>query len=570
MKPQPSVIPEPQSRKIRIIAQDPSIRRGGRILTALVPVPVENLEPGPRGYRVHVIDYDSSTETLYKPYKLDPAEGDPFKKASNAELLANPGFHAQNVYAIVMRTLGAFEFALGRRVSWAFDSHQLQVAPHAFAVANAFYSRRDQALLFGYVGGAKDRAFTCLSHDVVAHETTHALLDGLRERYMAPSSKDQFAFHEGFADVVALLSVFALEAVVDALLDNAPADEKKDGTIAVEKTTAKALEESDLFGLGEEFGQVTNSRGNALRRSVTIEPGEDILDREEYKEPHRRGEIFVAAMMRSFSHVWHERISQLGEVAPGKLNRRRVVEDGAKAARHLMTMAIRALDYCPPTALTFHQYLTALIAADEDLQPDDSTYGYREIVKAQFAAYGIKCNYDNSRWRVGAKEQQKLVYSRTHFESMQRDPDEVFRFAWENRGSLRLNSQAYTKVFSVRPCIRQSSDGFMLRETVAEYVQILNVTYGEVAKAIEREVDEKAEDETLRLFGGGTLIFDEYGRLKYHAQNPIPDLKRDQERLAELWDWGLFEKAGVSALSQLHLTRATALPSVASKEETEW
>src|SRR5918993_1424458 len=58
----------------------------------------------------------------------------------NRALLEDPRFHAQNVYAIIMRTLARFEFALGRRVGWSFLGHQLQVAPHAFADANAFYS----------------------------------------------------------------------------------------------------------------------------------------------------------------------------------------------------------------------------------------------------------------------------------------------------------------------------------------------------------------------------------------------------------------------------------------------
>jgi hypothetical protein len=58
---------------------------------------------------------------------------------------------------------------------------------YALRMANAYYSRNKGALLFGYFPGTEDRrsgqfpggiVFTCRSHDVVAYETTHALLDG--------------------------------------------------------------------------------------------------------------------------------------------------------------------------------------------------------------------------------------------------------------------------------------------------------------------------------------------------------------------------------------------------------
>ncbi|MGH9949224.1 MAG: hypothetical protein ACRD6X_18795, partial [Pyrinomonadaceae bacterium] len=169
----------------------------GQVLTTELDIPAEELSPGPCGYRVHVVDYDSSTDTLYSPVRYEkPVDGcyiDPFKDTVNRgranDLLDEPAFHAQNVYAIIMRTLARFEFALGRRMSWGFSGHQLYVATHAFADANAFYSEEDQALAFGYFfvpgTGKRTPIFTCLSYDVVAHETTHAILDGLRERYTA-------------------------------------------------------------------------------------------------------------------------------------------------------------------------------------------------------------------------------------------------------------------------------------------------------------------------------------------------------------------------------------------------
>ena len=63
----------PNSRVVTIIAQDPSVRVRGKILTADVEIPAEELLPGPRGYRVSVIDYDSSTGVLYQPAILRAA-----------------------------------------------------------------------------------------------------------------------------------------------------------------------------------------------------------------------------------------------------------------------------------------------------------------------------------------------------------------------------------------------------------------------------------------------------------------------------------------------------------------
>ena len=58
---------------------------------------------------------------------------------------------------------------------------------------------------------------------------------------------------------------------------------------------------------------------------------------------------------------------------------------------------------------------------------------------------------------------------------MLRDREEVFRFIWENRLELKIRDDSYIEVQSVRPCIRIGPDGFVLHETVAEYIQILTL-----------------------------------------------------------------------------------------------
>lgn len=588
-----SSTPRPRTRRLTVIAQDPGVMLGGKILTTEVEVPAEEFAPGPRGYRVRVIDYDTSTGTLYQPLQYEPLRDgaylDPFKEAAeqddNSALLSDPQFHQQNVYAVVMRTLARFEFALGRRVAWGFPGHQLNVAPHAFAEANAFYSERDQALVFGYFRGASGQiVFSCLSHDVVAHETTHALLDGLRARYTDPSSPEQAGFHEGFADVVALLSVFALRDVVSLLLSSRHVKEGRgaEDLINPSELTPEVLRQSVLLGLADQMGSemsgVRGDRARALRRSVALSPlgPKDRVgkyaDAPEFQEPHRRGEILVAAMLNAFIEVWVARIERMkhGRAEGSLLDLQSVVKEGAATADQLLTMAIRALDYAPPTDLQFCDYLSALLTADKEIVPDDSKYGYRAILLKNFANYGLRppaSAAPDGTWRVFDGE---VVYDRSHFESMLRDPDEVFRFIWENRLELDLDERAYTKVISVRPCLRVGPDGFTLRETVSEYIQMVTLRAEELQQydppiSIPEGMSEELE---VTLYGGGALVFDEYGRLKYHVNNRINNVGRQNPRLDYLWRYGYFDDKAETenVFARMHLQRALNLPSTSAEE----
>jgi len=567
-------MPQPRTRKITIIAQDPSVKvkngRGKRILTAQVDVAAEDLAPGPSGHRVQIIDYDSSNNTLYKPAKI--TDGDLYERASDSKLLSDPGFHAQNVYAIVMRTLARFELALGRRVSWGFDGHQIKVAPHAFADANAFYSEQDRALMFGYFQGEESMVFACLSHDVIAHEATHALVDGLRQRYTDPSSPEQAAFHEGFSDVVALLSIFALPAIVETIIDMGATNKKNaPEMINASSLTKEKLRGSALFGLADEMGQeLSGIRGNPLRRSAELPPSKTYIDSPEFMEPHKRGEIFVAAMMNAFIEVWVNRLKGLGQQSRGGLDRKRVVEEGANIAEYLLTMSIRALDYSPPVDLQFCDFLSALLTADREMRPDDSRYNFRRTLLKSFESYGLPPASNPKSTSAGGERglwdppRVSLTYDRIHFEPMQRDPDEVFRFIWENRKALELFEDAYSHVLSVRPCLRIGPDGFALRETVGEYMQMITLTASELKPLGIKAPPDMPPETEITLYGGGALVFDEYGRLKFHIYNRILNADRQTRRLKYLWDFGYFQRGSSQfrRFSNLHRQRAMNLPTV--------
>jgi len=365
-----------EKREFEIIAQDPSMRNDrGRVLTARIHLPMEELARGPMGYALQVVDYDASTGTMYQ---LSDPTGPVAAPTSMKALLSDPGFHAMNVYAVAMRTLLRFEFALGRRVGWGIHGHQLKVVPHAFEEANAFYSPDLEALLFGYTRG-KPPTFLCLSHDVIAHETAHAALDGLRDKFMAPSSPDQAALHEAFADIVALLSVFALPEVLQQLVRPLQGDKTPDGFVRKSALSWGALEATALFGLADGMRtEAADVRVNALRRSILIEPDADILDQDEFKEEHRRGEVLVGAVMRTLLSAWEARIQSLGGPgADGLVDLALVAEQGADIADLLLTMAIRAIDYTPPIHIDFADYLSAMLTADAEVRSDDSRYDLR-------------------------------------------------------------------------------------------------------------------------------------------------------------------------------------------------
>lgn len=565
-------------RRLRIIAQDPSVRQlrgrnSGSILTAHVQIPAEDLRAGPWGYRVQVIDYDASSQIAFKPFdSLSATTPDRYHDVSDARILKDPRFHCQNVYALVMHTLARFEHALGRRLRWGFGSHHLIVLPHAFRGANAYYSPRDHALLFGYFAGAAERTiYTCLSHDVIVHETTHALLHGLRERFNDPSSPDQAAFHEGFADVVALLSVFSLHEVAAVILNHtspvASPNAEDSGLISDKAVSVKALRSSGLLGLAEELGrELAGVRGNALRRSVELSPSPTYYkDVPEFRQPHRRGEIFVAAVMNTFVEIWAGRIENLREVRPGFISRDHVINEGAEIAEILLTAVIRAVDYTPQIHIEFGDFLSAVLTSDREARPRDEKYHLRVHMRRTFANYGIlpASNLVEGEWEPAPSG---LSYRNIHLDSMRSAPDEVFRFIWQNAEALNVNKEAYSRVLSVRPTRRVSQDGFMLEETVAEHHQTIILKARELKRLEIKKPIGMPSDFEVRLRGGGTLIFDEFGRLKYHIHNDIVDAKRQSRRLKDLWALGIFD-ARSRDFSQIHRSRAIKLSHDTREEE---
>jgi hypothetical protein len=351
--------------------------------------------------------------------------------------------------------------------------------------------------------------------------------------------------------------------------------------------TVEQIKAGVLLGLAEELGEeLSHVHGAALRRSVQIQPDPNILNSPMYQEAHARGEVLVAASLYAFVEVYRDRLRTLGRDLDGKLPVTRVIEEGTLVADHMLSVAIRGIDYAPPVDVTFGDFLSAMVTADREVHPDDSFYNVRKHLIESFAKFGIEpassSEGEAGLWR---RPPDDLNYSLTHFDAMQRDPDEVFRFVWENRFKLGLCEEAFTRVASVRPSMRVARDGFVLRETVAEYIQILDLKARDLV-TLQLPADGKQKPRSagirapkgleewrhIRMYGGGVLIFDEYGRLKHHIHNSVLNKKNQNRRLQYLFDAGLLTKPRTGPNRSFAVThtagRQLALP--ARKEPKAW
>ena len=259
--------------------------------------------------------------------------------------------------------------------------------------------------------------------------------------------------------------------VEELLASGAEQEDIESGNVSSELVSIEALRHSLLLGLAEQLGDEINTvRGQPLRQSLLIKPSPKYLKDSSFEEPHRRGEILVAAVLNAFVHMFDARVKSLDPTNQGQYNLSRVVEEAAKASQHLMTIVIRALDYCMPVHLTFSDYLSALMTSDAEIVGDDTAYHYRAHLLRSFAAFGIvPASTENSAieggW-IGCFElAMGLNYSRTHFGSFHTNAEEVYRFIWENRELLDISEDVYTRVIDVRPCLRITPEGFPISST---------------------------------------------------------------------------------------------------------
>lgn len=281
-------------------------------------------------------------------------------------------FDAVHTFAIVRMTLTMFQRALAvdgtaPPLPWQWNSASntkpLRVYPHGLPnVMNAYYSRSDQALKFGdfIPSGATERVYTCRSLDIVAHETGHAILDGLKPNWLLNNNPPQTGgLHESFGDLTAIFLALSQLDQVEAV---------------IAQTKADLHDKTFLADLAEQFG-LALGRPNGLRNADN-----DIKLSQAGTEVHAISQVFTDAIYDILADIFdHERSPSLKDDAAVLL----------ACGDYLCSLVLRALLAAPARAATYAHVANQMLAlAEADGKADyldfiRNSFTVREVLGAQ-------------------------------------------------------------------------------------------------------------------------------------------------------------------------------------------
>lgn len=383
---------DPIHRRLRIYAIHPNISadQGG---LATVQIPYEQLRPGPTGQLFKVVTTDGPAGTTHAGAELESPAA--MIDHGYTPSMSDRSFAGQMLYAVAMSLYSVFARALGRDLplglrctfggEWV-GGNGLRLLPFGEKSVQATFFPELGEIRFGYFEAReasrgyspKSEVYSCLSHDVIVHELTHAFLHAIRPRLILPCNADVLALHEAFADLVA---IFQRLRYRDFVIRN------------IEYSSPEIDSWEWLGALAEDFSSAAGI-GKTLRNLDGDMSLSSVGD-----EPHQRGLVLVQAVYAAFKHILSVRFRKVFLLATGGSGRlsegqlppvlvNELAHEVQKTAEHMLGILIRAFDYCPPLAPTFGDYLRALITADKLMVADDDRR-YRQAFIDAFRQRGI-------------------------------------------------------------------------------------------------------------------------------------------------------------------------------------
>jgi hypothetical protein len=455
-----------------------------------------DLMAGPTSARVAVVDYDGDRNTLEEPVQWDRRKGRFVLKHKGERVpitrvhADTPQFHQLNVWATIQSLLHMAEasWVLGRAAPWAFEGNRLIAVPHAGYATNAFYDRHSKSMQFYYYDSGNARVYTCLSQDLIAHETGHAILDGLRPLYYEDSSVQTTAFHEFVADMTAILGFLLHDGrrwEVDDLFG---------GEIGTDTAVAAFAEAFGQYSMGRpHLRSASNSRTmDSVRESI---------------HPVEWAQVLTGAMLDILRWIVAKQLTK-GLSAARPPSMRQAVRS---ALGRFLRIALQPLDHLPPVDIQFGDYARAVLRAHVLADPVDEDK-IRELVTDVLTQRGIDC--------APREEETHNIYfygyetERVAMERVCRSRTDACRFLNENRSQLCIPAEQDISVIDLYQTSKTKVGGGRLpSETVLQYAWREDVKLDGAAFGPLR-------GEVASLLCGGTMTFDDNGNLLSWVRKP--------------------------------------------------
>ena len=338
----PIPIPVLVGPRVLLWKQDPSVAEIG-IRKAFLPRPVST---GPRDARIN------TTVAGMTPVVANSL-GDFIQTPLTAE------FDAVHTFAVVRQTLTMYQRALAAgntlaTIPWRWNSptnsDPIQVFPRHSQMQNAFYSPGQKLLAFGHFLQGTTQIFTCRSLDIVAHETGHAVLDGLKPNWIASSNPQTGGLHESFGDLSAIFLALSQLDQVEAV---------------IAQTKGNLHDKTFLADLAEQFG-LALGRPNGLRNADN-----DLTLSQVGTEVHAISQVFTGAIYDILADIYG-------------FERRTVKDDAVvllETGRYVLSLVVRAIVASPNSNATYADVANQmLLIANADGKPVD----YRNFIRNRF------------------------------------------------------------------------------------------------------------------------------------------------------------------------------------------
>jgi hypothetical protein len=440
-------------------------------------------------------------KTMEDPSEFRPPVAD--KDGNYIFSLGDPRQGAVNAYVSAYKALQIAEKYLGREVKWGFereaDRERLWIHPHAGEGMNAFYNNKNGSINFLYAEDprTKDLIDTSTSLEVVSHETGHAILDGLRPKYVDSLDTSSAGFHEAFGDCIAMLSSLSDDDVVEALY---------------QETRGNLAKPNIVSRMGEQLGRAMRGPKNEFVRSS--------LNDHVYRDPH-----FLPFMAfpegpaiepHSNSQVWSGATYDLLRLLvhdETEDSQKPFVEAVRSARDTLGQLLMRSVEFAPLGKITYRDAAISMLKAD---MVDNKASHLKELL-AVFTSRNILSGDDAEQFMMEVattKLMSKAISLPDKF-----DPKDAKAFLADNAEVLDLSPEDLKDL---------KFDKMVTNDRGEKILQ-----YGSEKRF---ELSEPAwgaqyQGSSFKLHGGLLLAFDKDNKLIVVTRDPITDDNVDDAKL---------------------------------------